>query len=263
MTSLSEIRRARQKGDFFLEYLPIVSLADGHCIGAEALIRWRRGSDVVQPLEFIPQIENTPMSGLLTYWVLEALARELGAWLRTQDDIRIAVNVPPEVFGRGGLIYAMEKAKIADLAPKFIVEITERGIPDRIGIDALNTWPRGGVLLALDDVCASRAGYLVASQVGVDILKLEQATVVSLSRRGLSPAEAGALIKLIRAARVAVIAEGVETADQMSVLRECGVAMAQGWLFSRPLSAADFMAYFSEHRARINPEAVAGHGRAE
>lgn len=250
MTTLAEIRHARRKGEFFLEYLPIISLIDGHCLGAEALMRWRRGNDVVQPLEFIPHVENTPLSGLLTYWVLETVASELGAWMRAQDDVRIAINVPPEVFGRGGLVYTIEKARMADLTSKLIVEITERGIPDKIGVDALNSWPRGGALLALDDVCAGRAGYLVGAQVHLDILKIEQATVESLCSRGLSFAETRALSELIRAADVAVVAEGVESADQVGTLRDCGITLAQGWLFSRPLSATDFTAYFSAHRSR-------------
>lgn len=248
MTTVAEITDALQAGDFFLEYLPIVSLTDGHCFGAEALIRWRRGSNVVHPLEFIPQIENTPLSGLVTYWVLETVANELAAWLRTQERIRISVNVPPELFGRGGLIYAAERVQIADLAPKLIVEITERGIPDRIGVEALNSWPRRGLLVALDDVCASRASFLVASQVHVDILKIEQPTVVELCRYGLSSLETSALRALIRATDLAVVAEGVESADQLSPLRDCGITLAQGWHFSRPLAAADFMQFFSAHR---------------
>ncbi len=247
MSTSSEIREALYAGDLFLEYLPVVSLDDGRCVGGEALVRWRRGSCVIPPQEFIPLIENTPVSGLLTYWVIDTVATELSAWLRTQDRVHIAINVPPEVFGRGGLEYTAAKANLLDLAHKFVVEITERGVPDRLGVDELNSRRRGGVLVALDDVCGSEAGLLVASQVDVDILKLEKPFVEQITREDLPPALLSRLASLLRKSEVTMIAEGVELETQAAKLRGLGIEMAQGWLFAHPLCAADFMAYFSAH----------------
>ena len=243
----SEIRAALYRGDLFLEYLPVVSLADKRCTGAEALVRWRRGSRIVPPLQFIPLIENTPVSGLLTYWVVDPVAHELAAWLRSQDHVQVAINVPPEVFGRGGLEYAAAKANMLDITHKFILEITERGVPDRLGVNEINSRRRGGVLIALDDVCASDAGLLVASQVDVDILKLEKPFVERITQENLPPALLSRLASLLHKSGIAVVAEGVELDTQADTLRGLGIGMAQGWLFSQPLSAADFMAYFSAH----------------
>ena len=78
MISLDAIRAGLADGEFFLEYLPTVSLADGRCVGAEALSRWRRASGVVQPGEFINLIEGTPVSGTLTYWVFAEALRAAG-----------------------------------------------------------------------------------------------------------------------------------------------------------------------------------------
>jgi len=75
--TLDAIQAGLTQGEFFLEYLPTVSLADNRCVGAEALARWRRPSGVVTPDVFIPLIEQTPLSGLLTYWVIETVAKEL------------------------------------------------------------------------------------------------------------------------------------------------------------------------------------------
>jgi sensor c-di-GMP phosphodiesterase-like protein len=248
MSAETDVRAALYRGEMFLEYLPVVNLEDKRCVGAEALIRWRRGSRIVPPLEFIPLIENTPVSGLVTYWVIETAGRELGAWLRTHDDVGLGMNVPPEVFGRGGLEYAAVKADLLDLPNKFVLEITERGVPDRLGVDEINSIPRRNVLIALDDVCASDASFLLASQIRVDLLKIEKDSVEQMTRGGLSSDEASALSSLIQEANVAVVAEGVETDAQVEVLRNAGIGMAQGWLFSHPLSAADFMSYFSTHR---------------
>lgn len=248
MSTVTEIRDALYRGDFFLEYLPIVNLEDSRCFGGEALIRWRRGSRIIPPLQFIPLIENTPVSGLVTYWVIDTVARELAPWLRANDGVHLAINVPPEVFGRGGLEYAAAKSDLLDLADKFILEVTERGVPDKLGVDELNSRPYRRVLIALDDVCAGDASFLVASQVRVDILKLEKSCVDQITRGDLSSTETVALSSLIRAAKVCVIAEGVETSAQVEQLRNAGIGMGQGWLFSHPLCAADFMEYFSAHR---------------
>jgi sensor c-di-GMP phosphodiesterase-like protein len=248
MSAATEVKAALYGGNLFLEYLPVVSLQDHRCVGGEALIRWRRGSRIVQPLEFIPLIENTPVSGLVTYWVIDTVAHELGAWLRAHDGVHLAINVPPEVFGRGGLEYAAAKADLLDIAYKFVLEITERGVPDKLGVEALNTRPRDGVLVALDDVCANDASLLVASQVRVDIVKIDKSCVDRMIGENWSPKEIWALASLIRAAHVAVIAEGVETRAQVEILRNAGIGMAQGWFFSHPLSAVDFMAYFAAHQ---------------
>jgi EAL domain-containing protein (putative c-di-GMP-specific phosphodiesterase class I) len=104
------------------------------------------------------------------------------------------------------------------------------------------------MLVALDDAGASDAGFLVASQVRLDIIKLDKLTVDRITGRELSPAETSALWTLIRATKVAVIAEGVESEYQVGRLRSYGIGAAQGWLFSYPLAAADFMEYFSAHQ---------------
>jgi len=156
MNELEALRQGIQDGELFLEYQPIVELESGRCTGAEALVRWRRATGVVQPADFIPLIEDTPLSGMLTYWVIEQLAEELGDWLRHHPDASLAIDGE---------------------APSWLVELTN----------------------------------------------------------------------LSRSTELKIIAEGVETAVQAQALREAGIALAQGFHFSRPLSAGSFRAYFAEH----------------
>lgn len=103
MKTLEQIRTGLTNSEFFLEYMPTISLNDNNCVGAEALIRWQHGNELVAPDEFISIVENTPLSGLITYWVIEQVARDLGDWLRTHDNVHIGINIPPDVLGRGGL----------------------------------------------------------------------------------------------------------------------------------------------------------------
>src|SRR5580765_7351332 len=145
MIDFDAIRSGLDGGEFFLEYLPTISLDDSHCVGAEALIRWRRPSGIAPPHDFIPVAENTPLSGLITYWVVETVGEELGEWLRAHDDVHVSINVPPEVLGRGGLEYAATKAGLNDLITKIVWEVTERGIPDKLGVEALERAALNGV----------------------------------------------------------------------------------------------------------------------
>ena len=102
MISADAIRDGLVHGEFFLEYLPTVALADGRCVGAEALARWRRSSGVVQPDEFIPLIERTHVLAMLAYWALETVSKELGDWLQLHKEFHISVNVAPEILGEAG-----------------------------------------------------------------------------------------------------------------------------------------------------------------
>jgi sensor c-di-GMP phosphodiesterase-like protein len=231
MISLDAIRAGLTDGEFFLEYMPAVSLADGRCVGAEALARWRRASGVVQPEEFIDIIEGTHLSGTLTYWVFETVAKELGDWLRAHKEAHIGINVPPEILGRGGLEYAATKTALYEIKDQIIIEVTERGIPDNLGVATLEAASRSGVRIALDDVTLTGANLAVLSRY--------------ITPECPRPAWLAGLSALLQSTRVAVIAEGVETEAQAEALREAGIPMAQGYYFSPPISAEKLKAYYS------------------
>src|SRR6478735_6088407 len=92
--TIETVRSGLSAGEFFLEYLPTISLADGRCVGAEALVRWRRPSGIVPPSEFIPLTDNTPMSGRITYWVIDTVAAEMKDWMRAHPQTHIGINIP-------------------------------------------------------------------------------------------------------------------------------------------------------------------------
>lgn len=248
MFDLDAVALGLSRGEFFLEYLPTVSLKDGHCVGAEALIRWRRGSDVVHPLAYIPCIENTPLSGSVTYWVIDTVAVELGAWLQQHPHANISINVPPELLGRGGLMYAAEKSQLIDVVNQIVLEITERGVPDKMGVDALNRSVGHGVKIALDDVGADDPNLVVLSRLHVDIIKLCKEFVDRILAENGSKERLARFSALLRGSHFEVIAEGVETTQQAEMLTEAGIQMAQGWLYSRPLPVAAFKTYFEAHQ---------------
>jgi len=256
MIALEEIRAGLTSEEFFLEYLPIISLVDGRCTGAEALVRWRRPTGVVQPLDFVPIAENTALSGLITYWVMDTVAAEMSDWLRANPAADIAINVPPEIVGRGGIAYVANKSGLIDLASQLVMELTERGLPDLLAVETINHASRMNVRVALDDVTLdSPANIAILSRTHFDIIKLDRSLAGQISAECPNPGWLDEVTLLTRSTRLVVIAEGVETAQQLAALRAAGVHAAQGFHFSLPLPAAAFMAFYREHQATDAPKA--------
>jgi sensor c-di-GMP phosphodiesterase-like protein len=245
MISVDAVQAGLSQGEFFLEYLPTISLADGRCVGAEALCRWRRPSGVVLPRDFIRVIEDTPVSGLLTYWVIETVADELGEWLEAHREVYIGINVPPEILGRGGLEYATRKTGLEKLRRQIFLEVTERGLPDRLGVAALEAAAKTGVRIALDDVTLTGANLAILSRCPLHAIKLDRSLVTQITPECLRPEWLAGLAALLQTIAVKVIAEGVETVTQVAALRAAGVSMVQGYYFSPPIQAEEFKAYYS------------------
>lgn len=247
MINLDAVREGIERRELFLEYMPTVRLRDGACTGAEALTRWRRADGrLVSPSEFIPIVERTPVSGLLTYWVMETVADELGDWLRQTGDVHVAINVPPELIGRGGMEYVGRRAGFAEVADKLVLEVTERGVPDDIALDAIihRTGRRRLVRLALDDVGVNDHWAALLKQAPFDILKLDKSLVDRLEDGAQSSIP---LIEEVaftaRERGIEIIAEGIERPAQAALLRELGIPFGQGWHFSKALRADEFLAF--------------------
>ncbi|MBE2258829.1 MAG: EAL domain-containing protein [Candidatus Accumulibacter sp.] len=253
---LNAIHQGLQAGEFFVEYLPLVSLNDRACLGGEALTRWRRpAGEIILPGQFIPLIENTPLSGVLTYWLIDTLAVEVGAWLSAHPEARLSFNVPPEILGRGGLEYAAAKSGLSALRTQIVLEVTERGIPDQLGLMALNTMYQGGIRLALDDVTMTGANLALISRCDFHIIKIDRTLTAQITAECPHPDWLRSLAGLLHAADLTVIAEGIETPVQFEALAAAGVQLGQGYLFSRPLAAGEFIAYYTGNaQAAASPQ---------
>jgi EAL domain-containing protein (putative c-di-GMP-specific phosphodiesterase class I) len=173
-------------------------------------------------------IENTPLSGRLTYWVIDAVAAELGAWLSEHEDAYVSINVPPEILGRGGLEYAAVRSGLRAHVDQIVLEITERGVPDRLGVEAINTMAEHGVRIALDDTMLSGANLALLSRCHFSIIKLDREITMQLIEHQSVPEWLVGLESLLSNSSLLVIAEGVESEYQARMLSAAGVQMAQG-----------------------------------
>jgi len=250
--SFKDVERALKNEEFFLEYQPIMDLDSNVCVGTEALIRWRLQSEVILPDLFIPLIEKTPLSGPLTYWVIETVAKELGDWVRKTERVSLNINVPPEILGRGGLYYAASKCGLLDVADKIVLEITERGVPDELGLQALNMSKEYGMKTCLDDVGANSENLFLLTRTSVDIVKLDKSVAEKMLEPGWTTDVIEGLAAFTRTTSIEVIAEGVETEKQRNLFAEAGVRMAQGYHFSPSLSAEKFIEYFDANSGQVD-----------
>jgi sensor c-di-GMP phosphodiesterase-like protein len=243
------IQKALQAGEFHLHYLPTVRLRDRRCVGAEALIRWRRDGMWVPPMEFLPDAEGTPLAGLITYWVIDTVAAEMKRWLQDNPAAHVSINVPPDVLGRGGLEYAATKSGLGDVRRQIVLEVTERGVPDEQGLMALDHMARDGVRVALDDVQLNGANLALLARCHFELIKLDQKLVRELQDGRPAPEWLRGLRALLGATSLQVVAEGVENEAQCAALAAAGVTMGQGHLFSDALPAAQFRAWFAVNGA--------------
>lgn len=250
-TTLNDVREAMDRGQLFVEYQPIVSLLTHCCLGAEALVRWRRSDGVLPAGEFMTLVEGTPLSGRLTYWVIDTVAHELGGWLGEHRDVYISINVPPEILGRGGLEYAAVRSGLREHAHQIVLEITERGVPDRLGLEALNAMVEHGVRIALDDALITAANVALLSRARFEIIKVDRDMTAQLASGAPEPEWFAELRTLLRHSSLQVIAEGVESSYQAEALTSAGVQMAQGFLFAASLTAQDLMKFHGGDRQAL------------
>jgi diguanylate cyclase (GGDEF)-like protein/PAS domain S-box-containing protein len=241
----SELRQALANNELLLYYQPKVSLRSGRIVGAEALLRWRhpvRG--LVSPGVFIPVAEETGLILDLGSWVLEEACRQVRAWKDANLIMPpIAVNLSARQFD------AQLPARIAAVLEKhqvqpeqIMLEITEsllvRGTEKVIAI--MNKLVAMGMALALDDFGTGYSSLAYLKKFPISTLKIDRSFVIGLPYEENDCAIARAIVTMAQQLRQEIVAEGVETAEQMSFLRELGCDQLQGYLFSQPVPAAEF-----------------------
>jgi diguanylate cyclase (GGDEF)-like protein/PAS domain S-box-containing protein len=241
----SQLVRALEDEQFVLHYQPEVSLADGRCAGAEALIRWlhpERG--LVPPMDFIPAAEDSDLIFPIGRWVLETACRDAATWPTNDAPPFVSVNLSARQFAdpdlHGCIARALESSGLA--ADRLCLEITETLLMTDIKRTAtlLEAVKGLGLLIAVDDFGTGYSSLAYLTQLPVDFLKIDRVFVEGLNhpsdRRGTVVA---AVIALADRLGIKTIAEGVETKMQAAALRELGCTVAQGFLYGRPAPHAE------------------------
>ncbi|MCL1089070.1 EAL domain-containing protein [Shewanella profunda] len=247
MRLIQDLRQAVANKEFELHFQPIVSLITGEVTKAEALIRWNhaeRGS--VSPSEFISVAEDTGLIVEIGNWVFERAARQSAAWRDELGvDIQISVNKSPIQFRDEGALLHNWLELLQDLnitGAGVCVEITEGLLLDAsMGVtEKLLAYRDAGVQVSLDDFGTGYSSLAYLKKFDIDYLKIDQSFTRHIDTDTNDQILCEAIIVMAHKLGMKVIAEGVETEAQRQVLLAAGCDYGQGYLFSRPVAAADF-----------------------
>jgi diguanylate cyclase (GGDEF)-like protein len=242
------LRRAIERREFLLHYQPLVDLVSGRTTGVEALIRWddpERG--IVGPAEFIPLLEETGLIVPVGEWVLLAACREKESWRKAGMDIpRLSVNLSGRQLTDPGLIGSVARViEETRIDPRTLeLEITESMIQDaEMAAGILKDLSSMGLTLAIDDFGTGYSSLSYLKAFPVDTLKIDQSFVRDITTDPNDAAIAKAIIAMAHSLQMRVIAEGVETEEQLAFLQAQDCDEIQGFLFGRPVPPAQVGAF--------------------
>ena len=245
LSTESKLRRALERNEFVLHYQPKVDLASGAVAGLEALIRWQDPEDgLVPPMRFIGLLEETGLILDVGRWAMAEAVR-MAAALRASGlpPVSIAVNVSPIQLRQADFVRSVENALAAagDGPHGLDLEITESVIMDDIeaNVGKLDQVRAMGIGISIDDFGTGYSSLAYIARLPVDVIKIDRAFITRLGDDADSMSIVQTIISLTHALRRKVVAEGVETEEQASLLRSLGCDQFQGYLFSKPLPAAD------------------------
>ncbi|SDN66862.1 PAS domain S-box-containing protein/diguanylate cyclase (GGDEF) domain-containing protein [Janthinobacterium sp. OK676] len=242
----SELRHALERGQFHLEYQPQLDLASGAVVGMEALLRWQHPQlGRVPPASFIGLAEEMGLIIPIGDWVLRTACAQARAWqLAGHGPLRLAVNLSARQFKQKNLLHAVAQA-LADtgfdaacleleLTESMVMHDVEQATAIMAKLKAL------GVQLSIDDFGTGYSSLAYLRHFPIDVLKIDKTFVSDITHSMDDAAIVRAIISLAHSLRLKVIAEGVETEQQLAFLRRHGCDQMQGYLFSRPLAAPAF-----------------------
>ena len=241
----TDLRRALERGEFYLHYQPQVDVASGHITGVEALLRWQdaRGNPI-SPATFIPLAEETGLIVPIGRWVLETAAKQLKIWHDAgYSNLSMAVNVATRQFRDVQFREFVEQIIAGTGIPpqSLELEITEGVLLENSehARDIMNQLRAMQVHLAIDDFGTGYSSLSYLKRFPIDRVKIDQSFVRDISVDSDDLAIVRAIIALARALKLRVVAEGVETREQLALLRAEGCDEYQGFFFARPMTADD------------------------
>lgn len=247
-----DLHRALKQEEFELYYQPQVSGVNGNIVGMEALIRWnhpRRG--FVSPDQFIPLSEELGLIDRIGNWVLDEACHQLSIWKSDGfDDFKMAVNLSPNQLVDTGFVSRVRKVmdKYAISAGELELEVTETQAmkdPERT-IQQLKAIRDLGIELAVDDFGTGYSSLAYLKRLPIQSLKLDRSFVKDIETDTNDAAISAATLALAHSLDLAVVAEGVETPEQLTFLRSHQCEVLQGYLFSRPLPADKVMVFLQQ-----------------
>jgi EAL domain-containing protein (putative c-di-GMP-specific phosphodiesterase class I) len=241
------LRRALERDELRAHYQPVVDLTTGETVGVEALVRWQHPErGLIGPDQFIPLAEDTGLILPLGAWMLETALSQLQRWRRAMPeahDLWMAVNLSPRQLTDPDLIHKVARALAETGVPpgNLHLELTETAVMNSVDASTatLDALRQLGVHLIIDDFGTGYSSLARLKKLPVTALKVDRSFVDGLGSDSSDLSIVDAIINLADSLALGVIAEGVETREQLEILQSLGATMGQGYLWARPLSAAE------------------------
>ncbi len=247
----SELRRALRRDELELHYQPRLDLNDGHIVGLEALVRWRHGErGLLPPSEFVPLAEQSGLIVPLGYWVISRALRDMQDLReRGLPPLHMAVNLSFRQFQDGQLFSTLSRliAERGVQAQWLEFELTETAVMRRSDLvkQTMDALGRLGVRFSLDDFGTGFSSFVHLNSLPIALLKIDKSFVGGMEEREENRKLVHAMINLAHNLKLEVVAEGVETPEQLALLRLFGCDQAQGYLISKPLPLAELVEYLT------------------
>jgi diguanylate cyclase (GGDEF)-like protein len=247
----SELRRALRRDELELHYQPRLDLDDGHIVGLEALVRWRHGErGLLPPSEFVPLAEQSGLIVPLGYWVISRALRDMQDLReRGLPPLHMAVNLSFRQFQDSQLLSTLSRliAERGVEAQWLEFELTETAVMRRSDLvkQTMDALGRLGVRFSLDDFGTGFSSFVHLNSLPIALLKIDKSFVGGMEEREENRKLVHAMINLAHNLNLEVVAEGVETPEQLALLRLFGCDQAQGYLISKPLPLLELVEYLT------------------
>jgi sensor c-di-GMP phosphodiesterase-like protein len=257
---LSELQIAVRKREFLVHYQPIVELATGNCVGAEALVRWKRpDGSLVRPDLFIPLAEQSGLIQPITDQVLEAVARDLNELLVQYRSMHVTINVCADDIKTGRILDAVATriGRTGIENRQIWLEATERGLLDiKEASRTIAEARRRGHKVAIDDFGTGYSSLQYLQDLPLDTLKIDKSFINTINRQSATSSVVPHIIDMAKTLKLSIVAEGVETVEQAEYLIEHGVEHGQGWHYGKPMPADIFITYLYENMKRRRADII-------
>lgn len=243
----ARLRHAVERNELLLHYQPLLNLRTNEVTDVEALIRWRASDGtLVSPLDFIPLAEETGQIVPIGQWVLRTACHQTRQWLDQGLELRVAVNLSTRQFRDDKLVQTVRNALVESGLPAHLLklEITEGAVmenPEQ-AVQILLELKELGLGISVDDFGTGYSSLAYLQRFPIDQLKIDRSFVKDITLGDESASIVHSIIGLARNLRLQTVGEGVETTQQRDFLRGAGCDLMQGFLFSRPLPAPEFLA---------------------
>lgn len=258
---MADIDRGLARREFKPFYQPTFDLRTGAILGCEVLARWiREDGTIIPPMSFIPLAESSGRIEPMTWQILETALKELYPRLREDKQFKLSFNVVPRHLVSDGFIETLRRVVVGSKvsARQIMLEVTERN--ELLDLDraaaVVKELRELGFKVAMDDVGVGHSGLSQMKGLGANTIKIDKFFVDTITEGGSAATIVETLARLARDLHMTVIAEGIETVEQVQALIACGVEEGQGYLVSPPLPFGKFDELVEISRSRVFAEAT-------